>query len=189
MSSSSYDDRYREIQIQKYKQLLSFLKNQNYNFVPSRVVDLGAGTGLSLPFFHEQHWIGIDISREMVKQCPSHSRSDVIVSDLRHLPLRKRSISFFISFTAYQNLEEPEEGVHELLAILKEKYIGILSVLVGHLSSTNLSISPLISSIRNRIISSFADSPDFFFDEFFVEPEDYAFFFTSSAREDNRKSS
>ncbi|MHA1783255.1 MAG: class I SAM-dependent methyltransferase [Promethearchaeota archaeon] len=139
-SAFYYDDRYREIQISKFNLLLRNIFFNNIIFL-----DGGCGTGLLAEYlksklelgFHEQlHYIGLDISIEMLLRFFSKIKDNkvltlthLILADISHLPFRDNLFDVIASFTSLQNLPDPINGIHELKRTSKHEAWFIVSIL------------------------------------------------------------
>ncbi len=123
--SKIYDDRYSRLQRQKYSgfKAIGFQLDES---LP--IIDLGAGTCLFSSFTAER-CIGLDISRSMLEHIRPSALTDRVVADLRFLPLRQTSIHQIVSFTAYQNLEDPQTAFRDLTNTLAENGHAFVSVL------------------------------------------------------------
>lgn len=151
LSSHFYDQRYKEIQNQKYRIILDE-KYLRGNFF----LDVGCGTGLLLEFLlnmemmPEFRYVGIDISIEMLNQFKNKLKSklkvieknnqkriSLLVADLENLPFREHLFSTIFSFTTFQNTSSIPIGFKELLRIGKGNSILISSFLK---KSNNLEI-------------------------------------------------
>lgn len=119
-----YNSRYRAIQFDKYKTILS----SPYISIDPRykILDLGCGTGLLFEFLNRKiNLIGIDISREMLKLSKEPER---ILGDLENLPFKDNSFDLVFSFTVIQNL--PGLKVfEEVKNILKHNGLFVFTVL------------------------------------------------------------
>lgn len=139
-SFEHYDDRYRIIQLKKYK--FAF---KGANFQSKLVLDAGCGTGLlythlskhlSKLKYSRTNFICLDISLNMLKKIKikeefkkEKANLSLILSDLENLPFREKFFDLIVSVTSLQNLPDIFQGVSELIRISKrgtEFYLSIL---------------------------------------------------------------
>lgn len=139
-SHEYYDDRYRNIQFQKYE--LAF---KGANLHSKLILDAGCGTGLL--FVHllktlsesknsRSFLICLDISLNMLKKIKireefKEKKANVclILSDMENLPFRENLYDVIVSITSLQNLPDIFQGVLELIRVSKrgtEFYLSIL---------------------------------------------------------------
>lgn len=118
-SAFCYDKRYRSIQWEKYKIMIT-------GPIHGRILDLGCGTGL-LSEFLQKNVIGIDISLNMLKE--AKSRESVLQADIDFLPFRDAVFDAVVSFTCLQNLPSPDYVFKEVRRVLKEGCPFIFTVL------------------------------------------------------------
>ncbi len=120
-SAEIYDNRYSDIQIQKYHEILSRL-----NFTDDdRIIDIGCGTGNLLGLLiaklngNVKHsFVGIDLSFEMIRIAHvKYPEIDFIVADSDNLPIRDESFDRVLSVTHLQNLPEPKMSLNEMYRI------------------------------------------------------------------------
>jgi ubiquinone/menaquinone biosynthesis C-methylase UbiE len=138
-SYSHYDDRYREIQIKKFKLILDYLEDKS-----SMIFDGGCGTGLLLEHLYKIlrqarskfQYVGVDIAISMLKlfwkKTSFHKKKrtiNLILADLEHLPLRDKVFDISLSFTALQNLTNPVNGLNEINRVSKLESTLYLSIL------------------------------------------------------------
>ncbi len=108
-TASIYNQRYRAIQREKYKIMLSGLK------LKGRILDHGCGTGL-LSKFLGKNINGVDNSAEMLKIKGSGDLADV-----EKLPYKDGTFDFILSFTTLQNCSSQEKAIKEAKRVLKPK--------------------------------------------------------------------
>lgn len=130
-----YDNRYKEIQEEKYRIMLEDLQ------LKEPILDLGSGTGLLQEFLKTQaeqssagpsgtssaraKLIGIDISHGMLK----HSKELSVQGDAESLPFRDNSFATVLSFTTAQNLESIENMLREIARVLKSEGLAVITIL------------------------------------------------------------
>lgn len=130
-SAEIYDNRYQEIQKQKYQEIFSRVDIR----ASKSIIDIGCGTGSFLGIIHDSiingtKMIGIDISLEMIKKAhKKYPEIDFIVADSDSLPFRDNTFSNIFSITVLQNLPEPETSFQEIHRISKEQAKIAISIL------------------------------------------------------------
>ncbi|MBD3197720.1 MAG: methyltransferase domain-containing protein [Candidatus Lokiarchaeota archaeon] len=140
-SSSIYDQRYKNIQFEKYKQIISEIQ-----FKDNIICDAGCGTGLFIEFMCDSSaknldnifkYIGIDISLKMLEIFKSKvnknndlsKKISLVLADLENLPFRSHSVDTLLSVTAYQNLPKIISAIEESFRILRERSNFHISIL------------------------------------------------------------
>ena len=136
-----YDNRYKEIQSNKYARFFKKLRIQN------NILDAGCGTGLLLEYIlNEQRkfkdlspgfrYMGVDISLNMLKEF--HLRLDnignlkfvnLVLADIENLPFRDNIFDEIYSITVFQNLSDIEPGLDNLIRVGKVKFDILISIL------------------------------------------------------------
>lgn len=116
-----------------------------------KVLEVGVGTGLSLPFFpHFCHVIGIDLSEKMlkraVKKIKSLRLSNILIKRMDASRMAFADDTFDVVFAAHliTAVPDPWSVLFEIKRVCKK---GGLIVLVNHFRSNN----KLISSIETTI--------------------------------------
>jgi len=139
-TSSFYDDRYRNIQNEKFE--LHF-KTTDVNC--KTLLDAGCGTGLLFEYISRLNdnslgrtirYVGIDISGKMLnhfsnktKKIRNKINTNLILGDIENLPLRKDKFNLIFSITSLQNLHDLKKGLKELIRVGKENAGLKLSIL------------------------------------------------------------
>ncbi len=132
--ASNYDSFYREIQAQKFLSCQSYLEESNVGLS----VDLGGGTGL-LSEWLNRPLITADLSYSMLLEGLEQKRVyDPIACDLSNMPMRRNSIDHIYSFTAFQNLTQPETAFPEIKRLLIRLGTGIITVLSKKVSEEQM---------------------------------------------------
>jgi ubiquinone/menaquinone biosynthesis C-methylase UbiE len=119
-----YDSRYRELQFEKFRIMLSEVE------LKEPILDLGCGTGLLQEFLGRKvKLFGCDFSEKMLEK--ARARGEIIsVADLNGtLPYEKEKFATILSFTVLQNVEEQEIFLQEAKRILKTDGIFVLTTL------------------------------------------------------------
>ncbi|MFX0019632.1 MAG: class I SAM-dependent methyltransferase [Candidatus Hermodarchaeota archaeon] len=157
-TANFYDKRYRKIQEEKYRIILSnFLLEKN-----KIILDAGCGSGLLLEFIVKNkinkikffNYIGIEISLNMLKRFADKCRNlsinlniNLILSDIEHLPFRENRIDSIFSITSLQNLPNISKGIIEILRVGKHMANLEISIL-----KKNLDLDLLISLLNSKLI-------------------------------------
>lgn len=137
-----YNERYKEIQLQKFKRVIK------KDLIKDKIIlDAGCGTGLLFQYIIEKflhknklffNYIGVDISWEMVrifknnrlvKNENAKKKINILLADLEHLPFKDSSYDCLFAFTSLQNLPDIFKGLEESLRILKDHSYFCLSIL------------------------------------------------------------
>ncbi|TFG09219.1 MAG: class I SAM-dependent methyltransferase [Promethearchaeota archaeon] len=146
LSSEFYDQRYMEIQKEKYELILeNLISNPKLNLKAGILLDAGCGTGLLHQYlmksmkqkdFKNFHYIGMDISINMLTQFRLKlskqnldKKADLLLSDIEHLPIRNSVIDILFCITSLQNLPGIDKGISESFRTIKNGAIVNFSVL------------------------------------------------------------
>mgnify|MGYP001559979596 CR=1 FL=1 len=124
LSADSYDSRYREIQFEKFRIMLSELE------LKEPILDLGCGSGLLQEFLGLKiKLFGCDFSEKMLEL--AKKRGEIVkVCDLNEkLPYADNQFATILSFTVLQNVENVNNFLKEAKRILKPNGIFILTTL------------------------------------------------------------
>jgi ubiquinone/menaquinone biosynthesis C-methylase UbiE len=122
-----YDQRYREIQEEKYKSILSKITLHKGDLV----LDAGCGTGMLMEKIASKHRVvGIDFSVRMIEIARKKIRnSNFIRADLNNLPFRDQSFNKVFGVTILQNVKHPQRTVKEIARIIEDRGLAVLSTL------------------------------------------------------------
>jgi ubiquinone/menaquinone biosynthesis C-methylase UbiE len=122
-----YDQRYREIQEEKYRSILSKTTFRKGDLI----LDAGCGTGMLLEKIpSERRAVGVDFSKEMIRIAKNKVRdSNLIQADLNNLPFKDNTFSKVFGVTILQNAEHPKITVREIVRTLKKSGLTVLSTL------------------------------------------------------------
>lgn len=136
ITSKGYDELYGDEQLDKY--CLAF---KNINNVGKTVLDAGCGTGLLYSFINSRKqqfknmemYIGIDISYGMLKKAKlkidkGTILAELIRADADFLPFRSKVFDSVLAFTLLQNMPNPNITCYELLRVIKDRGLLILSI-------------------------------------------------------------
>ncbi|MEM4189692.1 MAG: class I SAM-dependent methyltransferase, partial [Candidatus Caldarchaeum sp.] len=108
--SDCYDELHGEEQLRKYGAAINMLGSGQ----PSRVLDVGCGTGLFLRFLRERGWtceyVGVDVSSGMLDKAleKADASSHLVMADAHHLPFRDNTFTILFSFTVIHHLNTSE---------------------------------------------------------------------------------
>ncbi len=115
--SSTYDEVYRDEQLNKYRAILSNLQKSARRVC----VEIGCGTGLGLEACDEildQIWVGIDLSKGMLDQTRrrilGRERRHIILADSDFSPLRSGCVDLAICVTLLSRTPESVRTLREL---------------------------------------------------------------------------
>lgn len=160
LTSHFYDQRYSQIQKEKFEILLN-----NLELNERKILDAGCGTGLLLEFINSlkyysnvnYHYIGIDITLNMLKEFQSKLlnknlqwKVSLILADIEFLPFRENIFNLIFSITSFQNLPNLIRGIKETLRIIQDKGDFRLSILKKKLKieQINSLLKPLITDLK-----------------------------------------
>ncbi|NHJ33606.1 MAG: class I SAM-dependent methyltransferase [Asgard group archaeon] len=130
-SAEIYDTRYKDIQAQKYQEILSRVDFSDF----TGIIDVGCGTGTFLGIIKQivngnGKLLGIDLSHEMIKI--AHEKFpdiDFIVADSDNLPVKDGLFERVVSVTHLQNLPEPMNTLIEMQRISTKQALIAISIL------------------------------------------------------------
>ena len=133
LSARFYDLRYKNIQFEKYRQALGYVKLQG------KILDHGCGTGLLYKFSKCENLIGVDNSKEMLEIAKAKGM-DVRFGDIEKLPFDANRFDVVLSFTTLQNSKNPQIALREIRRVLKNNG----SLILSFLHQFDEKLSPLI---------------------------------------------
>ena len=121
-----YDERYAEIQSEKYGQVAIRLRKVE------KILDLGCGTGMFLSELveHGRLVVGVDVSPKMLKIAKKRAvGANLILADADHLPFTNGCFDAVVSITLLQNMPDPSATTKEIARITKSGGMVILTTL------------------------------------------------------------
>ncbi len=132
-----YDRRYREIQNEKYSEILKKVRVNPYDVI----LDLGCGTGLFLEKLPKPNRVfGVDISKKMIdiarKRLANHN-VHLVLADSDFLPFKDNIFTKLFSFTLLQNVEDPLITLREMVRVCQEDALLIVTILEKSISKGN----------------------------------------------------
>lgn len=159
-TSHFYDQRYSQIQEEKFEILLN-----NLELNEKEILDAGCGTGLLLDFINNLknysdvnfNYIGIDISLNMLKEFQSKLlnkntlwKVNLLLADIEFLPFRENIYDLIFSITAFQNLPTLTHGIIETLRVGKNNADFRFSILKKKLKTKELELflKPVTTNLR-----------------------------------------
>ena len=121
-----YDERYAEIQKEKYELVVNQLREGG------KILDLGCGTGMFLPELLKRGElvVGVDVSPEMLKIAQRRGEgANLILADADHLPFTDGCFDAVVSVTLLQNMPDPAATTKEIARVTKSGGKVILTTL------------------------------------------------------------
>ena len=114
----------------------------------ARVLEVGVGTGLSLPLFPpDTHVYGVDISRAMLARARGRAADPgraLIEGDVAHLPFRDGSFDGVLASYVVSAVPDPVAMLREVRRVAKP---GARIVLLNHFASEH----PLLAAVERAI--------------------------------------
>lgn len=159
-TSHFYDERYIEIQNEKYEYIL-----KEFSFADKIVLDAGCGTGLFYDFLlthlidnsnNRYFFIGVDISWNMLKgfflklqtrEKLVKNQVSLVLSDLENLPFRENTFQALVSLTSLQNLPSIITGINESFRVTRDNSKVKFSIL-----KKTINLGEVLSHIKSRAI-------------------------------------
>ena len=138
-TANMYDNRYKNIQLQKYVETFAHIKLDHSDVI----IDVGGGTGLLGDFLtnHHENLIICDLSFQMLKEGKKKRNSlQYICADSDYLPFRENCSNIVTCFSVIQNLPLPQITLKEICEILKNNGMLILSALKNKFSLEDLQV-------------------------------------------------
>ena len=116
----SYTELHKEEQLKKLNVIKKYLKVKKSD----KLLDIGAGTGISTTFF-DCDCIGIEPSKNMIK----NGSGNLIQGKAEKLPFENKTFDIIISITAIHNFKDQEKAIKEILRIKKDKAQVVITLL------------------------------------------------------------
>jgi ubiquinone/menaquinone biosynthesis C-methylase UbiE len=85
-----------------------------------KLLEVGCGTGYYLERLTQNECFGIDISKEMLKQCKSKSVERVFLGNINHLMFRDKNFDIILCVNTFQYLPYPTKALTEMSRVLKD---------------------------------------------------------------------
>ncbi len=117
--AEGYDNLHREEQLKKLKLLAKYFKPKG------RMLDIGAGTGISTKFFRNVEAVALDPSEGMLK----HYVGENAVGDAEHIPFPDKSFDSIISITALHHVKDAGKAAAEIRRVAKEDAVFAFTIL------------------------------------------------------------
>lgn len=132
-SAGIYNNRYRAVQREKFE--ISIPDSLSLDLPNQLILDIGCGTGLLGEYLSSRvpggnvSIVGIDISPKMIKQARRLGMYNCVIADISALPVRDCRFKVVMSYTAFQNLPDWQEGIQEMFRILELGGVFMASIL------------------------------------------------------------
>lgn len=127
----------------------SVWRREATGFAYGRVLEVGVGTGLNLPFYPEscQEILGIDISKRMLDKARSKASDTKLpirleLMDVLELPIDSDSYDCVLAAFVFCSVTNPVQGLKECRRVLKP---GGRLILMEHMASDNRVLSALLN--------------------------------------------
>jgi phosphatidylethanolamine/phosphatidyl-N-methylethanolamine N-methyltransferase len=160
-----YDSTFRWLLGQKGRRLAADVANER----TGRVLEIGVGTGLTLPFYRRDHDVtGIDISPEMLERArervEKHNLShvtDLQVQDINALTFPDQSFDIIVAAYVMSVVPDIDQALREVERVTKP---GGTVVFVNHFKSKK-GARAAVERGMSRYAAQLGWHPDFDFDE------------------------
>ena len=116
----SYTELHKEEQLKKLNTIKKYLKVKKSD----KLLDIGAGTGISTTFF-DCDCVGIEPSKNMIK----NGSGNIIQGKAEKLPFPEKYFDIIISITAIHNFKDPEKAINEILRVKKNQAQIVITLL------------------------------------------------------------
>lgn len=117
--AKGYNALHKEEQLKKLKLLSKYFKPKG------KMLDIGAGTGISTSFFKNVEAIALDPSKEMLKQY----KGKKVVADAEHIPFPNNTFDSIISITALHHVKNVDKTAAEIKRVAKDNAIFAFTIL------------------------------------------------------------
>ncbi|WP_366654926.1 methyltransferase domain-containing protein [Fodinicurvata sp. EGI_FJ10296] len=160
-----YDSTFRWLLGQKGRRLAADIANER----TGRVLEVGVGTGLTLPFYRRDHDVtGIDISPEMLEKARERADRDGLthvrdlqVQDINALTFPDESFDIIIAAYVMSVVPDVHQALREIERVTRP---GGTIVFVNHFKS-KVGARAAIERGMSRFASQLGWHPDFDFDD------------------------
>ena len=109
---------YNELHSEEQKAKLDLIKTIIKIKKTDKLLDVGAGTGLSSDF--DCDVTAVDPSKELLKQNPAKKK---FLANAENIPFKDNSFDIVISITAIHNFKDIEKGLKEIKRTGKNKFV------------------------------------------------------------------
>ncbi len=136
-------------------------RRQATSFAYGRVLEVGVGTGLNLPFYPHccQEFVGIDISEQMLAQARKKALQakfpvTLEVMNVQAMDLDGQSFDCVIATFVFCSVSDPVAGLRECHRLLKP---GGRLILLEHMASDNKVLSQLLNWLNPLTVMLLGD--------------------------------
>lgn len=139
--------RYDVLESPMEKMVFSRLRKEMLSGVSGKVLEVGVGTGKSLPYYPDGvELVGIDISPKMLAKAKRRAEKlgvdvDLRVMDVENLQFSDRTFDFIVVTFVFCSVTDPVKGLRELARVVKDD--GMI-LLLEHVRSENRVVGKLM---------------------------------------------
>lgn len=116
----------------RYAETIEMIGEHDYE----SIVDIGCGEGTLLRWIREKcaskgkdpFLIGVDLETEKLKRARDGAAVQPVKADIAHLPFTSQRFSLVLCNEVLEHIPDPDRGLRELVRIVKEEGVIILSV-------------------------------------------------------------
>lgn len=127
--AKGYKELYHNEQIKKIQNILSYLQNLIENSKNKiNILDLGSGDGVLNQFLTDKkiNLTSFDLSQELLAL---NTNTNTVSGSVTNMPFENNSFDLILSFTMIQDVDDIEKAFEEIVRVLKEKSVLIISFL------------------------------------------------------------
>lgn len=146
-----YDELYGEEQESKYKIVL-----RNVSVEKAALLDAGCGTGLLIGYVKKdvEYYVGMDISRNMLRKAVKRAKSlkvmyDLVMGDVELMPFRDMSFDVVMAFTV---VHEALRLTFEAKRVIKQGGLLAVTLIRKKKELRNIVEKQLFSGVRDKIV-------------------------------------